>query len=411
MRRLSTNARVLAGIAFAAALVVGVTEWRVAANLQAQLEAVAYYRVKSSYIVRDTGEHMDFDYVAACAVLETRHRDGDRSVDTPFGVAPNTFIMRTSGGHAIQVATPRACNREAEHGDIPPDLIPLTVFYEDATKLGFGWGYTSQDAYDNARARISFEGASVTAATYADWRAWRAQAAEQPKMFGGFDLSWGYSKERDIPFPVASSCAFYVRAPVHAEIRAAVTAEWEKRGRPEFWVYGDGRDAPEFLKGFRKHDTIFTYLQPRTKGGGVGRIGFYARQREAKQRWDRDDVYPSNETYPYLPISLATTPPPGLDARVFPTRVQVSDEWKGLAACGINDPVLDDLFWGRRYRRSHGNIDLDRGEGEPIGDRTQPVLVNDTAISEFTSLFPPQLIFQRDEFTLRVGSGPFEGVL
>lgn len=414
MRRLSTNKRTLAGLAIAGALALGVWQvvaWRAAVALQARLEAVAYYRVKSSYIVKDTGEHVDFDYVAACAVLETRYRDGDRSVDTPFGVAPKTFIIRTAGGHAIQVATPRACDRQAETGDIPPDLIPLTVFYDDATNLRFGWGYTSQDAYDNARAKISFEGAGVTAATYADWRAWRAKAAVEPKRFGGFDLSWGYSYERDIPMRVASSCSFYVRAPVHAEVRAAVTAEWEKRGRPEFWVYGDRSIWPEFLKGFRGHSAVVNQFAPRTKGGGVGRIGVYGRQREAKQRWDRDDVYPSNEAYPYLPISLASTPPPGLDARVFPTRVPVSDDWKGLAACGRNDPVMDDLFWGGRYLRSHGNINLDRGDGEPIGERTQPVLVNDTVVGEIMFNIPPGLIFERDEFALVNHSGPFENVL
>ena len=165
-RFLTTTALTLAGLAVAGALGFGawqVRAQRAAADLQRRVESVGYYRVRSSYIVRDTGEHIDFDYVAACAVVQARYRDGDRSVDTPFGVAPKTFIMRTSGGHAIQVVTPRACNHDAEDGDIPPDLIPLTIFYEDAAKLNFGWGYTSQDAYDNPRARISFEGASVTA--------------------------------------------------------------------------------------------------------------------------------------------------------------------------------------------------------------------------------------------------------
>ncbi len=48
---------------------------RDAAARQARIESVGYYRVKTSYIVKDTGEHVDFDYVAACATVEKMYRD------------------------------------------------------------------------------------------------------------------------------------------------------------------------------------------------------------------------------------------------------------------------------------------------------------------------------------------------
>jgi hypothetical protein len=392
-----TPARALAILAIAGALAFGVwmvKEWRFktaareAAARQAMIESVVRYRVKASYIVKDTGEHIDFDYVAACAVFETHYRDGDRSIDTPFGVAPHTFIAPTRDGHAIQVVTPKACDHQAETGNIPPDLIPLVIFYEDVKNLRFGWGYTSQDAFDNARARISFEGASVTPATYAEYMAWRAKAVAEYKPFLKVDIPWGYSDEYGLHLDVASHCNFYVRAPVVADIRAAVTAEWEKRGRPEFWVFGDGRRSAEFLREFREHSAIVNYPQPRTKGGGIGNIQAYERQRGAMRRWNRCDAYPSNESYPYLPISLSSMPPPGPDATVFPAKIALSEDWKGLAACG--------------------QINL------AISDRTRPirfpVMVNDTMVGDIRFNIPPQLVFQRDEFTLTDESGPYEGI-
>ena len=192
-----------------------------------------------------------------------------------------------------------------------------------------------------------------------------------------------------------------MRAPVAAAIREAVTAEWERRGRPEFWVFGDGGRSPEFLSKFREHSAILNFPQPRTKGGGIGNIQAYERQRGAMRRWGRHDAYPSNEAYPYLPISLASTPPPGPDARAFPTKIPLSDDWRGLAACGQNAAI------GAPFLGGWFNLE----KGEPLGDRTRPVMVNDTVVTEIIRFDrPPQLIFQRDAFTLTDQSGPVEGI-
>ena len=121
----------------------GGLRWRAAVALQARIEAVGYYRVGAAYTVKDTGERIAFDYVAACATVVTMYRDGDRSVDTPFGIAPKMVFAATRDGHAIQLVTPDACHHEAKEGDIAPDLIPLTIWHDDVNDLHFGCGYTS----------------------------------------------------------------------------------------------------------------------------------------------------------------------------------------------------------------------------------------------------------------------------
>ena len=322
---------------------------KAAADRQRQIESVGYYRVRASYTIKDTGERIGFDYVAACATVVTMYRDGDRSVDTPFGIAPKMVFAATRDGHAIQLVTPRACHHEVEKGWIPPDLIPLTIWHDDVNDLHFGWGYTSQDAYDNARSRMDFEGATITAAKYADFLAWRAKAAAEFKPVGQIRSPWGYSNENGSGLEVSQTCNFYIRTAVFAAGKPGLTAEWERRGRPEFWVYGKGMEPPDFWDAFRSQPIRVTYLAPRTKGGGAGTIQDYSAQVSDKIHYHRDTVYLPNEVYPYLPISLSSSPPPTLASTVFPTKVPVSDDWKGLAACGMNDLKIDNVFQAGQF--------------------------------------------------------------
>ena len=415
LARVVTILAILGAVAFGAWKMQG---WRAAAAVetaarqtaarQARIESVGFYRMRSAYTVKDTGERIDVDYVAACATVMTMYRDGDRSVDTPFGVAPKMMFAVTRDGHAIQLVTPRACHGEVEEGFIPPDLIPLTIWHDDVNDLHFGWGYTSQDAYDNARSRMDFEGATLTAATYADFMAWRAKAEAEFKPVGQVRSPWGYSDENDSGLNVSTGCHFYIRTPVFPAGRPALTTEWEKRGKPEFWIYVDGMREPEFWDDVREQLILSPDVYPRTKGGGIGGIQNYSEQVSSRVRYHEERGFPSNEVYPYLPISLASNPPPTLASRVFPTKVLVSDDWKGLAACGENDPKIDHVIEGKLF---NAVLLYDRYEGEPVGDRTRPFLANDTMVIPQIKVDPPRLFFQRDEFVLTKGPTNLEGIM
>lgn len=389
-----------------------------AAARQRRIESIGYYRVRAYYTVKGSGEVIVFDYVAACATSVTMYRDGDRSVDTPFGVAPKTMVLPTRDGHAIQVVTPKVCNREVEKDWIPPDLIPLTIWHDDVNNLAFGWGYMSQDAYDNARSRMGFEGATVTAATYADFLAWRAKAEAEFKPAGQIKSPWGFSFEHGSDLNVSQSCDLYVRTPVFPMGWRALNEEWVKRGKPEFWVYTtensirDGMEVPDFWDLYSRSQMILgAHIHPRMRGGGVGTIQLYSDQRWGKQHYGQDRVYPVTDIYPYLPISLASTPPPTLTSTVFPTKVPVSDDWKGLATCVHYYEGIDGVFHydGRFNGKNIGGKIV----AEEIGDRTRPFLVNDTVITKIRNdnSQPPYLFFQRDEFLFTIGSGPIEGLI
>ena len=104
---------------------------------------------------------------------------------------------------------------------------------------------------------------------------------------------------------------------------------------------------------------------------------------------------------------------------MFPTKVPVSDDWKGLARCGRNDPKIDDLFHGMFFDRVDDYVGDDdrvhKGQpGEPVGDRTRPFMANDTVvmlIGSSSRYHPPKLFFQRDEFLLTPSADALEGIM
>jgi hypothetical protein len=312
-------------------------------NLQKALENAVYYRFKAFYVVKDTQEHIDFDYVAACTTLVTTYKDGGQSVD-PFGPFPKTFIKATNAGHAIQVATPKACRGEARTGDIPPDLFPFAVFYEDVANMRFGWGYASEDAYDNAKARMTFEGATITPATYAEWVVWRDQAQANFKPLGEIASPWGYSVEDQRQNDIARICRGYARTPLLDNAKEAVRQEWRKLGRPQFWLDTGGLRADAALWRPTVEGAFVSAAIPRTRGAGPGLIGNYSRTLDLIHRKEPHVVAAPNEIYPVLPSAMVATPAADLEHAVFPRKLLIADEWKGFVACGSPKSGFDDLL-------------------------------------------------------------------
>jgi hypothetical protein len=361
-----------------------------AAFRKSAIEHVIYYRFKASFIVKDTQEHIDFDYVAACAAVETTYKDGDRSMDT-LGLNPLTFIKATSAGHAIQVATPSACDHEIADGDIPPDLFPFAVFYDDVADMRFGWGYASQDAYDGPKALMSFEGATIVATTYADWKAWRAKAEEEFKPVGEIRSPWGYSREDQGKGGIAQYCLGYTRVPIAERARAAVRQEWERLGKPEFWLNPNHQEgAPEIQSGF------VTAPIPRTRGGGIGRISDYAWMRDKLARKEHYPPIVPNEIYPVLPSAMVAAPTADLAHAVFPWKLVIAMEWKGLISCGSPkspfDTLLSDYFKAVTEATQQNKV-YEKGPFR--------FLVNDLIImSNSGNGLPPGQVLERDEYLL-----------
>jgi len=126
-----------------------------------------FYRLRAGFEVKATGEQLDFDYVVACNIRLTRWRDGGLSDDSTH--SPRAMVMATNGGQAVMLRTLEACHGlTSEHDDVPPDVLPLAIWFDDFTDLSAGLGYVSEAAYENPLGKLKFRGARVDSATRAD---------------------------------------------------------------------------------------------------------------------------------------------------------------------------------------------------------------------------------------------------
>ena len=114
-----------------------------------------FYRLRAGFEVKATGEQLDFDYVVACNIRLTRWRDGGLSDDSTH--SPRAMVMATNGGQAVMLRTLEACHGlTSEHDDVPPDVLPLAIWFDDFTDLSAGLGYVSEAAYDNPLGKLKF---------------------------------------------------------------------------------------------------------------------------------------------------------------------------------------------------------------------------------------------------------------
>jgi hypothetical protein len=196
-----------------------------------------FYRFRAGFEVKATGERLDFDYVVACNIRLTRWRDGGLSNDTSH--SPRAMYKATRDGQVVMLRTLEACHGlTSEYEDIPPDVLPLAIWFDDVADLSAGLGYVSEDAYDNPLGKMKFHGARVDRATRADWEAWRAKSAEEYVQRGVLPGPWGY----DFPNPPDPAigphvvqCDGYKRLKLPENMRPELRALWPDN-RPRFWT-------------------------------------------------------------------------------------------------------------------------------------------------------------------------------
>jgi|SRR5215216_384587 len=145
-----------------------------------------FYRFRAGFEVKATGEQLDFDYVVACNIRLTRWRDGGLSDDTTY--SPRAMVKPTNSGQAVMLRTLDACHGlTSEHEDVPSDVLPLAIWFDDFADLSAGLGYVGEAAYENPLGKLN-----VDSATRADWEAWRKKSAEEYVQRGVLPGPWGY---------------------------------------------------------------------------------------------------------------------------------------------------------------------------------------------------------------------------
>jgi hypothetical protein len=239
-----------------------------------------FYRMQASFILKETGEPIDFDYVAACGGVAQNY-----SYTTPsvfYTHHPIIVFQPVGDGHGLGLVTIDMCDdwkwEKVKFGPrvgqsrIPDDLRPLAIWFDDINDLSQGWGYKTDDAYEGPLAKIEFVKATVSVADKADWRAWREQAEASYQQIGALPGPWGYnytqSEPRGTGWPtqpmgqygdglgiVGPGCPAVAKVRVNKDIIDAIFAKApENVGR--YWFATDAREiAPDEVEKFFSRET------------------------------------------------------------------------------------------------------------------------------------------------------------
>lgn len=143
-----------------------------------------FFRLTAKYLHGD--EPVDFDIVVGCGVRFTAYRGTSIEHDV-FIQDPWFFVRRTRDGGAVLQNVPNACHFETtDNGQVPKDLLPGAVWFDDATDLSLGIAYVTEDAFENPNSRLKFLGATISRATRAEWETFRPIAAQNLLPPGNF---------------------------------------------------------------------------------------------------------------------------------------------------------------------------------------------------------------------------------
>ena len=307
-------------------------------------DRATYYRFKASLAYK--GEPLDFDIVVGCNVRVTTYLDNDRTVEV--GVAPMAFGLKMKDGHGVVIRPPQACNGETtENGEVPQNLLPLVVTYENAQAPWFGIAYASEDAYDSPLSELKFSGATISRATREEWQDWRR--TEAPKNFITYALL-GINPENMWDAPhwkpgyrvMASGCvgASWVKLP--DQVRELARRFWPA-DKPVYWFPSwPMRDALWDVAVTPKNPLLFEgnrFLDYRQElDSADGAQGLPRRQPGAViffKGYVAGDIYPAQLNVSVNQLRADGELSPEIEAKPLPPRIEVAarPELRGFAYC------------------------------------------------------------------------------
>lgn len=313
-----------------------------------------FYRFTANFSHK--GEPLKFDYVVACNIRITTYRGGGGTSDDST-YSPKVMMMPTNDGAAIMLRTVRACKGQTtENGKVPKDLFPMAIWFDDVNDMTFGWGYATEDAYENKLSQLEFHKAEIYRSNYDEWQAWRKASVEGFNKVGMITTPWGmtynekwYSDLWHGPYDmskrrVARNCRGYSRLKIPESIRSKIREFWPKE-RPRYWAIAPSR-RNEYESILRKgrYENGKSLGDFDTRRFYFGEYGLTLLNGNGNiSRWLESTIPP--EVYPLLPRSLSTTPMIEQPADNYPRRIIYDNgRLKGLVACGGDAPVDRDLM-------------------------------------------------------------------
>lgn len=263
-------------------------------------EFIKFYRVKID-LTFEKIEPVTVDYIVACRG-KTNKYIGD-SVSR-FVRVPRVYGVATKAGHGIMTVAPDVCGQDLKK-IVPDDFLPVMFYVEKAGDMSFFTAYLSELAYDQKFSHMTFNKATVTEVSRADYDKWKKESP--PNIVPQVEGPWWaevfnneYWDKNDSRYGKFDSdprslgrihCSSVVRRPVPESLREAIRKAWPA-DRPRYWVM----NGSEFITAVGSGRPM-QYGVRRLNGGGTLHIDelqiFRPEEVELRSPFHRSILYPS----------------------------------------------------------------------------------------------------------------------
>jgi len=249
-----------------------------------------FFRIKARYVVKATGEVIQFDLVRPCQAVTARDMYGDRIWVPPpiewssyFYTINPIFPKVTGDHHLIIMRIPNGCfdrgngvQVRTANGLVPKDLLPAVIWYDDPDEPQFGWEYATEDAYASPFAKLAFEGATIEDANHDDFIEWQKNAPTgfRPSKVVKHPFGFTFAQEQGFEdgnrtertFPIALGCFGAARFKLSGATRDLADLAWPS-DHPHFWTLkaseedGKQRAAGDLFKNVFGRDSLDTLFE------------------------------------------------------------------------------------------------------------------------------------------------------
>lgn len=390
-----------------------------------------YYHLRAEYLVNKT-EPLVFDLQVSCG----RHTfdKGAPNERTVLGYLPALYAKKTQSGAAVMLAAPRICDaiRYAEDRKVysgeseilqswkqvaEGNLIPFTIWFDDADDLTLGYGYAIASSFDNPDSPLSLVDVTVEPSTAKKFETWFRSDADNilterhlGPRFATSEEDKAYWANFDPEKQLLPLKCYGVAVVSHSERTAKYTAKYYPEDKPDYWfapealpadasdgaddkrkfVYGNGY----YYSGSHEFPKYFNYLRRREPEGD--------RRPDSFWRMRLADYYPltRNDGYPFAEKESLSS-----DRLVY--KADLRREKKGLLSCfslinptGYGDENYRELYeyyfgsdYGPRLSTFGHVINLeitDDQQGVAFSSLKHPIvlphfLIGDKAVAEFVT--------------------------
>lgn len=191
-------------------------------------------------------EPLNIEVIIACGSQARQIMGEGRSARAIW--APYIYGVRTGNGEGVLVQSPNVCDRDVTKEPLPADFLPVVFWAPDAGNLEFLVAYLHERAYEQPVSKLKFHRATVTEATEADHKAWRATKwkdnivpigdRREDQINGrSFFRGEGFFPKDDPRNKslLRMSCNSFLRVPIPQDLSELIRTHWPA-DHPRYWL-------------------------------------------------------------------------------------------------------------------------------------------------------------------------------